>query len=120
MAAGGDQVPIGARGISLSGGQKARVGGPRSVGALTLVCNEVSMARAAYHLTSKSLAELLGSCDELRLVLMDDPFASVDARPGASGLSRSFYIIFHQFSSIFIMFHIVFMQFGCQPGLSRL
>eukprot|EP00913_Durusdinium_trenchii_P034369 g32154.t1 len=47
---GGDQVPIGARGISLSGGQKARV----------------SMARAAYHLTSK-------------LVLMDDPFASVDA-----------------------------------------
>jgi len=47
---GGDQVPIGARGISLSGGQKARV----------------SMARAGYHLSSK-------------LVLMDDPFASVDA-----------------------------------------
>jgi len=47
---GGDQVPIGARGISLSGGQKARV----------------SMARAAYHLNSQ-------------LVLMDDPFASVDA-----------------------------------------
>ncbi|CAJ1397452.1 unnamed protein product [Effrenium voratum] len=47
---GGDQVPVGARGISLSGGQKARV----------------SMARAAYHMNSA-------------LVLMDDPFASVDA-----------------------------------------
>jgi len=47
---GGDQVTIGARGVSLSGGQKARV----------------SMARAAYHMSSS-------------LVLLDDPFGSVDA-----------------------------------------
>jgi len=47
---GGDLVPIGSRGITLSGGQKARV----------------SMARAAYHSSSD-------------VVLIDDPFGSVDA-----------------------------------------
>lgn len=47
---GGDLVPIGSRGITLSGGQKARV----------------SMARAAYHQGSS-------------VVLLDDPFGSVDA-----------------------------------------
>jgi ABC-type multidrug transport system fused ATPase/permease subunit len=47
---GGDEVPIGSRGITLSGGQKARV----------------SMARAAYHQGSE-------------LVILDDPFGSVDA-----------------------------------------
>eukprot|EP00413_Alexandrium_margalefii_P030270 CAMPEP_0204565086 /NCGR_PEP_ID=MMETSP0661-20131031/35260_1 /ASSEMBLY_ACC=CAM_ASM_000606 /TAXON_ID=109239 /ORGANISM="Alexandrium margalefi, Strain AMGDE01CS-322" /LENGTH=1610 /DNA_ID=CAMNT_0051572797 /DNA_START=113 /DNA_END=4945 /DNA_ORIENTATION=+ len=46
---GGDDVPVGGRGISLSGGQKARV----------------SLARAAY--------------DKADLVLLDDPFAAVDA-----------------------------------------
>mmetsp|Transcript_18519 Transcript_18519/g.41952 ORF Transcript_18519/g.41952 Transcript_18519/m.41952 type:complete len:1725 (-) Transcript_18519:145-5319(-) len=49
---GGDEVPVGGRGITLSGGQKARV----------------SMARAAYN-----------SSD---LVLIDDPFAAVDAHTG--------------------------------------
>eukprot|EP00931_Biecheleriopsis_adriatica_P072840 TRINITY_DN47231_c0_g1_i1.p1 TRINITY_DN47231_c0_g1~~TRINITY_DN47231_c0_g1_i1.p1 ORF type:complete len:1548 (+),score=282.68 TRINITY_DN47231_c0_g1_i1:109-4752(+) len=47
---GGHEAPIGGRGISLSGGQKARV----------------SMARAAYHMNSE-------------LMLLDDPFGSVDA-----------------------------------------
>lgn len=56
---GGDQVPIGARGVSLSGGQKARV----------------SMARAAYHLTSP-------------LVILDDPFGSVDAPTAKTILNR--------------------------------
>jgi len=46
---GGDEVPVGGRGITLSGGQKARV----------------SLARAAY--------------DKADLVLIDDPFAAVDA-----------------------------------------
>lgn len=45
---GGDEVPVGGRGITLSGGQKARV----------------SLARAAY--------------DRADLVLLDDPFAAVD------------------------------------------
>jgi ABC-type multidrug transport system fused ATPase/permease subunit len=48
---GGDEVPIGSRGISLSGGQRARV----------------SMARAAY-------------CSTADVVLIDDPFGSVDSR----------------------------------------
>lgn len=52
MLPGGEEVPIGSRGISLSGGQKARV----------------SMARAAYH-----------SCKG-GLVLLDDPFGAVDSR----------------------------------------
>eukprot|EP00930_Biecheleria_cincta_P039308 TRINITY_DN27030_c0_g1_i1.p1 TRINITY_DN27030_c0_g1~~TRINITY_DN27030_c0_g1_i1.p1 ORF type:complete len:1533 (+),score=247.93 TRINITY_DN27030_c0_g1_i1:55-4653(+) len=56
---GGDQVPIGARGISLSGGQKARV----------------SMARAAYHFSSP-------------LVILDDPFGSVDAPTAKTILNR--------------------------------
>mmetsp|Transcript_83807 Transcript_83807/g.245730 ORF Transcript_83807/g.245730 Transcript_83807/m.245730 type:complete len:1605 (-) Transcript_83807:41-4855(-) len=46
---GGDEVPVGGRGITLSGGQKARV----------------SLGRAAY--------------DKADLVLLDDPFAAVDA-----------------------------------------
>lgn len=49
---GGDEVPIGSRGISLSGGQKARV----------------SMARAAYM--------------NVPLVIVDDPFSAVDSRTG--------------------------------------
>jgi ABC-type multidrug transport system fused ATPase/permease subunit len=49
----GHSCPIGSRGISLSGGQRARV----------------SMARAAYSLDSD-------------LVLLDDPFSSVDAHTG--------------------------------------
>lgn len=48
---GGDQVPIGSRGISLSGGQKARV----------------SMARAAYSFGTDA-------------VLIDDPFGAVDTQ----------------------------------------
>lgn len=47
---GGDRVPIGSRGVALSGGQRARI----------------SMARAAYHQHSE-------------LVLLDDPFGAVDA-----------------------------------------
>lgn len=47
---GGDSVPIGTRGITLSGGQKARV----------------ALARAAYHKASN-------------LLLFDDPFGAVDA-----------------------------------------
>jgi len=50
MLPGGDGVPIGSRGITLSGGQKARI----------------SMARAAYHQASE-------------LVIIDDPFGAVDA-----------------------------------------
>lgn len=50
---GGDRVLIGSRGISLSGGQKARV----------------SLARAAYNIDAE-------------VVLLDDPFASVDAPTG--------------------------------------
>lgn len=49
---GGHNVPIGSRGISLSGGQKARV----------------SMARAAYMNTP--------------LVIVDDPFSALDSRTG--------------------------------------
>lgn len=56
---GGDEAFIGARGISLSGGQRARV----------------ALARAAYH----SNAELL---------LIDDPFAAVDAPTGAALLKN--------------------------------
>uniref|UniRef100_A0A7S1RCI9 ATP-dependent transporter ycf16 n=1 Tax=Alexandrium catenella TaxID=2925 RepID=A0A7S1RCI9_ALECA len=52
MLPGGDEVPVGGRGITLSGGQKARV----------------SMARAAYN--------------DSELVLIDDPFAAVDAHTG--------------------------------------
>jgi len=48
MLPGGDEVPVGGRGITLSGGQKARV----------------SLARAAY--------------DRADLVMLDDPFAAVD------------------------------------------
>lgn len=47
---GGDEVPIGSRGIALSGGQRARV----------------SLARAAY-------------CSDADLMLVDDPFCAVDA-----------------------------------------
>mmetsp|Transcript_8378 Transcript_8378/g.14889 ORF Transcript_8378/g.14889 Transcript_8378/m.14889 type:complete len:1637 (+) Transcript_8378:146-5056(+) len=50
MLPGGDGVPIGSRGITLSGGQKSRI----------------SMARAAYHKGSE-------------LVISDDPFGAVDA-----------------------------------------
>jgi len=50
---GGDMVPIGSRGISLSGGQRARV----------------SLARAAYTVSAEA-------------VLIDDPFASVDVPTG--------------------------------------
>eukprot|EP00933_Yihiella_yeosuensis_P060300 TRINITY_DN6275_c0_g1_i1.p1 TRINITY_DN6275_c0_g1~~TRINITY_DN6275_c0_g1_i1.p1 ORF type:complete len:1641 (+),score=241.15 TRINITY_DN6275_c0_g1_i1:84-5006(+) len=53
---GGDEVRIGARGVRLSGGQRARV----------------ALARAAYH-------------DEAELALLDDPFGSVDA-PTASAI----------------------------------
>eukprot|EP00930_Biecheleria_cincta_P002638 TRINITY_DN103641_c0_g1_i1.p1 TRINITY_DN103641_c0_g1~~TRINITY_DN103641_c0_g1_i1.p1 ORF type:complete len:1660 (-),score=304.97 TRINITY_DN103641_c0_g1_i1:123-5102(-) len=56
---GGDEAFIGARGISLSGGQRARV----------------ALARAAY----RSNAELL---------LIDDPFAAVDAPTGAALLQK--------------------------------
>lgn len=56
---GGDKVIIGSRGISLSGGQKARV----------------SLARAAYN-------------KDAEVVLLDDPFASVDA-PTAQHLLRN-------------------------------
>jgi len=52
MLPGGEEVPIGSRGISLSGGQKARV----------------SMARASY------------SSARGGLVLLDDPFGAVDSR----------------------------------------
>jgi ABC-type multidrug transport system fused ATPase/permease subunit len=51
---GGDAVPIGSRGISLSGGQRVRV----------------SLARAVYSKASE-------------LLLLDDPFASVDANTAA-------------------------------------
>jgi len=50
MLPGADGVPIGSRGITLSGGQKARI----------------AMARAAYHQGSE-------------LVILDDPFGAVDA-----------------------------------------
>mmetsp|Transcript_132984 Transcript_132984/g.384568 ORF Transcript_132984/g.384568 Transcript_132984/m.384568 type:complete len:1644 (+) Transcript_132984:126-5057(+) len=56
---GGDLVPIGSRGIALSGGQKVRV----------------SLARAAYHADSK-------------VVLLDDPFGSVDAPTAAVLLEK--------------------------------
>lgn len=49
---GGDAVPVGGRGITLSGGQKARC----------------SLARAAY--------------DKANTILMDDPFAAVDTHTG--------------------------------------
>jgi len=52
---GGDRVLIGSRGISLSGGQKARV----------------SLARAAYNIDAE-------------VVLLDDPFASVMALQGST------------------------------------
>eukprot|EP00928_Gymnodinium_smaydae_P072459 TRINITY_DN5580_c0_g1_i1.p1 TRINITY_DN5580_c0_g1~~TRINITY_DN5580_c0_g1_i1.p1 ORF type:complete len:1479 (-),score=209.56 TRINITY_DN5580_c0_g1_i1:855-5291(-) len=51
---GGDAVPIGSRGIALSGGQRARV----------------SLARAAYN-------------DKTEAVIIDDPFASVDGPTGS-------------------------------------
>jgi len=50
---GGDEVPIGSRGLTLSGGQKARI----------------SLARAIYHKSAD-------------LVLIDDPFSAVDAPTG--------------------------------------
>lgn len=50
---GGDHVPIGVRGIALSGGQRMRV----------------SLARAAYH-------------QDAKLVLLDDPFGCLDAPTG--------------------------------------
>jgi len=53
MLPGGDSVPIGSRGITLSGGQRARV----------------SMARAVYSMGTP-------------VVLLDDPFASVDRTTG--------------------------------------
>jgi len=58
---GGDGVPIGSRGITLSGGQKARV----------------AMARAAYHKASQ-------------LVLLDDPFGAVDAPTATHLLDKLF------------------------------
>lgn len=58
MLPGGDQVPIGSRGISLSGGQKARV----------------SMARAGY--------------TKAPVVLVDDPFGALDSRTAARILER--------------------------------
>mmetsp|Transcript_109106 Transcript_109106/g.209652 ORF Transcript_109106/g.209652 Transcript_109106/m.209652 type:complete len:1358 (-) Transcript_109106:147-4220(-) len=54
MLPGGEDVPIGARGITLSGGQKARI----------------SMARAAYSMGTD-------------VVLLDDPFAAVDTHTSA-------------------------------------
>jgi len=55
----GDQVPIGSRGVALSGGQRARI----------------SMARAAYHLGAE-------------LMLFDDPFGAVDAPTAMALLER--------------------------------
>jgi len=56
---GGDRVPIGSRGVALSGGQRARI----------------SMARAAYHQQSE-------------LILLDDPFGAVDAPTAMHLLDR--------------------------------
>mmetsp|Transcript_31394 Transcript_31394/g.56892 ORF Transcript_31394/g.56892 Transcript_31394/m.56892 type:complete len:1558 (-) Transcript_31394:161-4834(-) len=56
---GGDGALIGARGISLSGGQRARV----------------ALARAAYH-------------QHAELALIDDPFGSLDAPTGTAVLER--------------------------------
>jgi len=59
MFPAGDRVPIGSRGVALSGGQRARI----------------SMARAAYHLGAE-------------LMLFDDPFGAVDAPTAMALLER--------------------------------
>eukprot|EP00913_Durusdinium_trenchii_P033578 g31434.t1 len=59
MFPAGDQVPIGSRGVALSGGQRARI----------------AMARAAYHFSAE-------------LMLFDDPFGAVDAPTAMALLDR--------------------------------